>query len=126
MPPDSAAEGFALRSAVAVQWAPTALLFVFLVGAIGSALIPSLQVRLMDVSPDAPSLASSMNHAALNTANALGAFLGGAVIALGWGYTAPALVGAVLAAFGLGVALISGRMDRAATAPEKPVLAASR
>ena len=98
--------------AVAVQWAPTALLFVFLVGAIGSSLIPSLQIRLMDVSPDAPSLASSMNHAALNTANALGAFLGGAVIAFGWGYTAPALVGAVLAAFGLGVALLSGRMDR--------------
>ncbi|SDH91295.1 MFS transporter, DHA1 family, arabinose polymer transporter [Arthrobacter subterraneus] len=98
--------------AFAVQWAPTALLFVFLVGAIGSSLIPSLQVRLMDVSPDAPSLASSMNHAALNTANALGAFLGGAVIAFGWGYTAPALVGAVLAAFGLGVALLSGRMDR--------------
>lgn len=100
--------------ALAVQWAPTALLFVFLVGAIGSSLIPSLQVRLMDVSPDAPSLASSMNHAALNTANALGAFLGGAVIAFGWGYTAPALVGAVLAAFGLGVALLSGRMDRRA------------
>ncbi|WP_028280625.1 MFS transporter [Arthrobacter sp. H5] len=97
---------------VAVQWAPTALLFVFLVGSIGSMLIPSLQIRLMDVSPDAPSLASSMNHAALNTANALGAFLGGAVIAFGWGYTAPALVGSVLAVFGLGVALLSGRMDR--------------
>lgn len=98
--------------AAAVQWAPTAVLFVFLVGAIGSALIPSLQVRLLNVSPDAPSLASSLNHAALNVANALGAFLGGVVISLGWGYTAPALVGAVLAAVGLAVALISGRMDR--------------
>ncbi|NJC21987.1 DHA1 family inner membrane transport protein [Arthrobacter pigmenti] len=112
--------------ALAVQWAPTALLFVFLVGAIGSSLIPSLQVRLMDVSPDAPSLASSMNHAALNTANALGALLGGAVIALGWGYTAPALVGAVLAAFGLGVALLSGRMERRAARATEPVLAGSR
>ncbi len=112
--------------AFAVQWAPTALLFVFLVGAIGSSLIPSLQVRLMDVSPDAPSLASSMNHAALNTANALGAFLGGAVIALGWGYTAPALVGAVLAAFGLGVALLSGRMDRKNTTAETVLQTVSR
>ncbi|GAB3538836.1 MFS transporter [Arthrobacter tecti] len=112
--------------ALAVQWAPTALLFVFLVGAIGSSLIPSLQVRLMDVSPDAPSLASSMNHAALNTANALGALLGGAVIALGWGYTAPALVGAVLAAFGLGVALLSGRMERTAARATEPVLAGSK
>lgn len=110
-----------LAFTVAVQWAPTAFLFVFLVGAIGSSLIPSLQVRLMDVSPDAPSLASSMNHAALNIANALGAFLGGVVIALGWGYTAPALVGAVLAALGLGAALLSGRMDRqsAANAPAR-------
>ncbi len=109
----------------AVQWAPTALLFVFLVGAIGAMLIPSLQVRLLDVSPDAPSLASSLNHAALNTANALGAFLGGVVIELGWGYTAPALVGAVLAAIGLGVALVSGRIDRrtraAAAEPAEPV-----
>ncbi|MBE0011418.1 MFS transporter [Arthrobacter sp. AET 35A] len=109
----------------AVQWAPTALLFVFLVGAIGAMLIPSLQVRLLDVSPDAPSLASSLNHAALNTANALGAFLGGVVIELGWGYTAPALVGAVLAAIGLGVALASGRIDRrtraAATEPAERV-----
>ncbi|NOJ61274.1 MFS transporter [Arthrobacter sp. 260] len=109
----------------AVQWAPTALLFVFLVGAIGAMLIPSLQIRLLDVSPDAPSLASSLNHAALNTANALGAFLGGVVIELGWGYTAPALVGAVLAAIGLGVALASGRIDRrtraAATEPAERV-----
>ncbi|MHA7141513.1 MULTISPECIES: MFS transporter [unclassified Arthrobacter] len=101
----------------AVQWAPTALLFVFLVGAIGAMLIPSLQVRLLDVSPDAPSLASSLNHAALNIANALGAFLGGAVIAAGWGYTAPALVGAVLAVIGLAVALVSGRMDRGTRTP---------
>ena len=55
-----------------------------------------------------PSLASSLNHAALNVANALGAFLGGLVIAWGWGYVAPALVGAVLAVLGLGVAVLSG------------------
>jgi DHA1 family inner membrane transport protein len=34
------------------------------------------------------------------------------VIALGWGYTAPALVGAVLALLGLGVAIASGLLER--------------
>lgn len=89
----------------------SACLFVFLVGTSGSTLIPPLQARLLDVSPGAPSLASSMNHSALNTANALGAAVGGAVIAAGWGFTAPALVGAGLAVLGLGVAVVSGRMD---------------
>jgi DHA1 family inner membrane transport protein len=96
---------------LAALYPPTALLFVFLVGASGSALVPSLQTRLLDVSPGAPSLASSLNHAALNIANALGAALGGAVIAAGWGFTAPALVGAGLAVFGLLIAVASGRMD---------------
>ena len=90
----------------------SACLFVFLVGASGSTLIPPLQARLLDVSPGAPSLASSMNHSSLNLANALGAAVGGAVITAGWGFTAPALVGAGLAVLGLAVALVSGRMDR--------------
>ncbi|MFJ5861389.1 MFS transporter [Pseudarthrobacter sp. NPDC092439] len=98
--------------AVAVHWQWSALVMVFVVGATGSMLVPALQTRLLDASPDAPSLASSLNHAALNVANALGAFLGGVVIALGWGYVAPALVGAVLAVLGFGVALLSGLLER--------------
>jgi len=98
--------------AVAVHWPWSALAMVFVVGASGSMLIPALQTRLLDASPDAPSLASSLNHAALNVANALGAFLGGVVIAWGWGYVAPALVGAVLALLGLGVAITSGVLER--------------
>ncbi len=98
--------------AVAVHWPWSAFVMVFVVGAAGAMLVPALQTRLLDASPDAPSLASSLNHAALNVANALGAFLGGLVIAWGWGYVAPALVGAVLALLGLGVALISGAVER--------------
>ncbi|KNH17086.1 arabinose ABC transporter permease [Arthrobacter sp. ZBG10] len=98
--------------AVAVHWPWSAYVMVFVVGAAGSMLIPALQTRLLDASPDAPSLASSLNHAALNVANALGAFLGGVVIALGWGYVAPALVGAVLALLGFGVAILSGLLER--------------
>jgi DHA1 family inner membrane transport protein len=98
--------------AVAVHWPWSAFVMVFVVGGAGSLLVPALQTRLLDASPDAPSLASSLNHAALNVANALGAFLGGLVIAWGWGYVAPALVGAVLAILGLGVAVISGLLER--------------
>ncbi|UUL75857.1 MFS transporter [Pseudarthrobacter sp. Fe7] len=98
--------------AVAAHWQWSAMVMVFVVGAAGSMLIPALQTRLLDASPDAPSLASSLNHAALNVANALGAFLGGLVIALGWGFVAPAMVGAVLAVLGFGVALLSGLLER--------------
>ncbi|WP_026550239.1 MFS transporter [Arthrobacter sp. Br18] len=62
-----------------------------------------------------------MNHAALNIANGLGATVGGVVIALGWGFTAPALVGAVLAVLGLAIALISGRMDIRSGRSQQPV-----
>lgn len=98
--------------AFAAQWPWSALVMVFVVGAAGATLVPALQTRLLDASPDAPSLASSLNHAALNVANALGAFLGGLVIAWGWGYVAPALVGSVLAVLGLGVAAVSGLLER--------------
>lgn len=95
---------------VHIQW--MALIMVFIIGASGSMLVPSLQTRLLDVSPGAPTLASSLNHSALNMANALGAFVGGLVISWGWGYTAPAIVGACLAVLGLGVVGISGSLDR--------------
>ncbi len=99
-----------------VQYKAGAVILVFLVGAIGSALTPALQTRLLDVSPGAASLASSLNHAALNMANALGAMAGGLVIAWGWGFRSPAIVGAVLALLGLGIALLSGALDRRGTA----------
>lgn len=72
-----------------------------LVGFFGSSLIPSLQIRLMDVAGKAQTLAAALNHSALNLANAGGAALGGVVIAAGFSYSAPALVGT-----GLSVAAI--------------------
>lgn len=79
----------------------TAALGAFLVGAAGASLAPGLQTRLMDVAADAQTLAAALNHAALNIANAAGAWLGGLVIAAGLGYTAPAAVGAALAVVGV-------------------------
>ncbi|MEV0360313.1 MFS transporter [Nocardia sp. NPDC050697] len=79
----------------------TAAIGALLVGASGAALAPGLQTRLMDVAADAQTLAAALNHAALNIANAAGAWLGGLVIAAGYGYTAPAAVGAALAVTGV-------------------------
>lgn len=86
--------------AAAAHHPVTAAIGAFLVGASGAALAPGLQTRLMDVAADAQTLAAALNHAALNIANAAGAWLGGLVIAAGFGYTAPALVGAGLAVTG--------------------------
>lgn len=74
-----------------------------LVGFFGSTLVPSLQVRLMDVAGRAQTLAASLNHSALNIGNAVGASMGGAVIAAGYSYSAPALAGALLAAAAIGI-----------------------
>ncbi|MGI5122438.1 MFS transporter [Marinactinospora thermotolerans] len=89
-----------------------AVVMVFLLGFAGSVLVPSLQMRLMDAAADAPSLAAALNHSALNFANAMGAWLGGLVIAAGYGYTAPNLLGAGLAMIGLVLALASGLLER--------------
>lgn len=86
---------------------------VFLITAIGSVLVVNLQLRLMDVAGDAVTLGAAMNHAALNVANALGAWLGGLVIAAGYGYRAPALVGAALSVVGVAILLVAASRHRA-------------
>jgi len=85
---------------------------VFATTATASVLVTNLQLRLMDVAGTAVNLGSAMNHASLNLANALGAWLGGLVIAAGHGYRAPALVGTALSAAGLALLLISARLER--------------
>ncbi|MET7395808.1 MFS transporter [Dactylosporangium sp. NPDC005572] len=78
-----------------------AVLLVFAVGLVCQVLGGGLTIRLMEASPDAPALAASSNHSALNLANAIGAWLGGVVIAAGHGYLATAWVGAALSMAGL-------------------------
>ncbi len=84
-----------------------ALPVVFLITVMGSVLVINLQLRLMDVAGDAQALGAAMNHASLNVANALGAWLGGLVIAAGWGLRAPALVGLGLSLGGVAILLLS-------------------
>lgn len=89
-----------------------ALLTVFAVAVAGSVLVIGLQLRLMTVAGDAKTLGAASNHASLNLANALGAWLGGLVIAAGYGYTAPSWVGAGLSVAGLAVLAASVLVHR--------------
>jgi DHA1 family inner membrane transport protein len=90
------------------------------IAAAGSVMVVCLQLRLMEVAGDAQMLGAALNHSALNVANALGAWLGGLVIAAGEGYTAPSLVGAGLSVLGLaalGASAVVGRRERRLAAP---------
>ena len=93
--------------AVAAPYAVPALVVLALISVLASVLVINLQLRLMQVAGTAQTLAAASNHAALNLANALGAWVGGVVIAAGYGYTAPSVVGVGLAALGLGILGIS-------------------
>ncbi|MFF9063985.1 MFS transporter [Streptomyces sp. NPDC014891] len=93
-----------------------AAITVLLVGALGFATVPPLQKRVLDQAHGAPTLASAVNIGAFNLGNALAAWLGGLVIAAGFGYTAPNWVGALLAAAALGLALWSAALERRAPA----------
>lgn len=91
-----------------------ALLTVAAIGLTSSAWVVGLQLRLMHVAGSARTLGAAMNHASLNVANALGAWVGGLVITAGYGYRAPALVGAALSVGGLlvlGISLLVHRRD---------------
>jgi DHA1 family inner membrane transport protein len=85
---------------------PSAVL-IFLWGVASFALVPPLQVRVMTAAADAPNLASAVNIGAFNLGNALGAALGGGVIAAGLGYPAVALAGAATSMVGLAALLFA-------------------
>ncbi len=110
---------------VLVQYVPTALLGVFLLGGI-VALGPAMQIRLMDVAGDAQTLAAALNHSAFNFANALGAWLGGVAIASGMGWTSLGRVGALLSVAGLLVFVVSLTWQRRSGQAQERVLMRDR
>jgi len=69
-------------------------------------------MRLMDVSADAQSLSAALNHSAFNAANALGAWVGGAVLAAGLGLTAPMFVAVGLTLAGMAIFTLALALER--------------
>ena len=108
--------------AMLMPFAAPSAVAIFLWGVASFALVPPLQVRVMTAASDAPNLASAVNVGAFNLGNAIGAALGGAVIAADLGYPAVALAGATASAIGLVAVLIAARGASSirSTAPHCP------
>ncbi|SEQ09186.1 MFS transporter, DHA1 family, inner membrane transport protein [Devosia sp. YR412] len=86
-----------------------ALIGLFAFGIATFGIVPPVQTKVMQAASAAPGLASSVNIGAFNLGNALGAAVGGVVIALDIGLPAVSFAGAAVAALGLLVVFISAR-----------------
>lgn len=102
-----------------MQGEASAALLIVVWGIASFAIVPPLQMRVMDEAGAAPNLAAAMNIGAFNLGNAIGAAVGGGVIDAGLGYGAVPLAGAAMAALGLAFLLWlrrDGRVRAAAAA----------
>jgi len=91
----------------------TAVVFVGLLGIASFATVAPMQLRVLEKASGAgQNLASSLNIAAFNLGNALGAWMGGVVIDHGPGLRALGWVAALLTLAGLAIALWSRSLDR--------------
>jgi len=75
----------------------------FGVGATMMTAIPTIQTRMTRFAPEAPTLMGAMNMASLNVANAIGAWAGGAAIAMGYGLLSAIWAGFALTLAGLAI-----------------------
>lgn len=95
----------------ALSWTSTALvpaeITLFLWATAAFAAVPALQVNVVTYGKAAPNLVSTLNIGAFNLGNALGAWVGGSVIAHGFGLTRVPLAAAALAVLALIVTLIT-------------------
>lgn len=104
--------------ATLMHWPVPAAIAILIWGIASFAIVPPLQMRVMQAAGDAPNLASAMNIGAFNLGNAIGAALGGGVIRAGLGLPAVSLAGAAMAAAALAVLLIVSRSPSRSRNPE--------
>jgi len=83
-----------------------------LLGASTMALAPTVQARLMHAAGEAEGLGASLNHAAMNVGNALGAFLGGIALTVTADARSTAWVGVLLCGTGIALAVVGVRLER--------------
>jgi DHA1 family inner membrane transport protein len=95
----------------ALSWTSVALIptevTLFLWATATFAAVPALQINVVTFGKAAPNLVSTLNISAFNVGNALGAWIGGAVIDHGLGLTRVPLAAAALAVLALLVTLIT-------------------
>lgn len=82
---------------------------VFLMAAFGFATVSPIQKLVMDRASraGAPTMAASVNIGMFNLGNAIGAWVGGATIAAGFGLASPNWAGAILSLVALGLAVLA-------------------
>jgi len=92
-------------NALLVGSQPAMMVLAFAVGANALALGPPIQILLIENSREAEMLGSSLGQSGFNIGNALGAFLGGIPLIMGYSYASPLWVAAGLALCGVVLAL---------------------
>ncbi|WP_116611741.1 MFS transporter [Paraburkholderia unamae] len=91
-----------------------AMATIFVWGILAFAIVPPLQMLIVNRASDAPNLASTLNQGAFNLGNAGGAWIGGVAISAGAPLTALPWVGVVTAFAALALTLVSAQIDRRA------------
>lgn len=98
------------------------LVMTFILGGVAFALSAPIQMLMINTAKGSEMLAASVSQASFNIGNALGAFLGGLPIAMGYGYASPEWVGAAMAGggalFALAFMLHQRRLRRQMPVPE--------
>lgn len=75
---------------------PATVVLLFLMAGCGMSILPGIQTRIMEFSPEAPTLAAGASIGTFNIGNALGAWIGGLGISAGLGFVWPLRAGAGL------------------------------
>ncbi|MFI9204877.1 Cmx/CmrA family chloramphenicol efflux MFS transporter [Streptomyces sp. NPDC053048] len=101
--------------AVTAHLAAAAVVLAVLLGVTAFMTAPALNARMFNVAGAAPTLAGATTTAAFNIGNTLGPWLGGLVIAAGWGYPAVAWLAAALAALAVGTTAVASRLHHGAS-----------
>ena len=91
-----------------------AMATIFMWGVLAFAIVPPLQMLIVDRASHAPNLASTLNQGAFNLGNATGAWLGGMAIGAGAPLTMLPWVGVTAAVGALGLTLWSASLERRA------------
>jgi DHA1 family arabinose polymer transporter-like MFS transporter len=82
------------------------LIMTFITGSLSMAIGSPIQILMIRTAKGAEMLGAAATQAAFNTGNALGAFLGGLPIVMGYGFASPELVGVLMAVTGAAFAVV--------------------
>ncbi len=95
-----------LLSGVLAPYTVPTFIMIFLTGLFAMAQCPPIQILLIQNSEGGEMLGSSLGQSCFNIGNSLGAFLGGLPLMMGYSYSSPTVVGAMMSLVGIFFALL--------------------